>query len=250
MTIYHFIFTAAAFFSIYIQTKTYALKTSVDLAQGSDPDLERTYTGYLRVRRWLSPVIAALAAVLVGIGAFLYQGTSLFIGALLFGVWVFAALGDIFIEGSYSITNEKMKGTYYIIGMLLFIVFTFGLGVGLIVNSVVTGGASLLWVLAAAVVSVLFGITAYRTMAVTAETLVIMLVYTGAVTTLLCGGLLSAVTGSAHLGYIGIAYFFSDWCVGLRDFGKNPPRLLKENILIVILILYYTIMLTSIDLVF
>lgn len=100
---------------------------------------------------------------------------------------------------------------------------------------------------AAAVAAAAMGVIAYRTLAVTPETRAIMWVYTVAVTVLLCGGILSALGGSVHLATLGIAYFFSDWCVGLRDFGSGGTPLLKEHILIVILILYYTIMLTSID---
>ena len=55
------------------------------------------------------------------------------------------------------------------------------------------------------------------------------------------------MAGQPHLAYIGIAYFVSDWCVGIRDFGNPSLEWLKRNLLIIILILYYTIMLTSID---
>lgn len=94
------------------------------------------------------------------------------------------------------------------------------------------------------------GVIAYQTLDVAPETFAIMPVYTISVTVLLCGGILSALAGNVHLAYIGTAYFISDWCVGLRDFGKNIPAFLKKNILIIILTLYYSIMLMSIDFVF
>ncbi len=257
MTVSHFIYLVVAFFAVYVQTKSYALNAALTDTPDAHPALVVEYGRLLRVRRWLSPFIAGLTALLVMVGAFV-QGdlstgdtspgdASTFLGLLLTAVWVMAAAGDIFIEGSYSTTDETVKGRYYIVGMALFILFTLGLGLGLSANALanldVPGGQAL----AAAVVSVVMGVIAYRTLDVTAETRVIMRVYAVSVTVLLCGGLLSALGGSVHLAYIGIAYFFSDWCVGLRDFGKNVPPLLKEHILIVILILYYTVMLTSID---
>lgn len=245
MTLFHFLFVIAALAAVYIQTKSYALST----VRGSQSELEAEYARLLRVRRFMSPFIAGLAAGLVMLGAFVFGNTSLFLGILFSAVWVMAALGDIFIEGSYSIDDESIKARYYIIGMALFIVFTLGLGVGLIVNAVVEGVPGY-QILIAAGISIVMGVIAYRTLKVAPETLAIMLVYTVSVTVLLCGGILSALVGNVHLAYIGIAYFISDWCVGLRDFGKKVPALLKENILIVILVLYYTIMLMSIDFVF
>ncbi len=246
MTLFHFLFVITALAAVYIQTKSYALST----VRSSQPELEAEYARLLRVRRFMSPFIAGLAAGLVMLGAFVFGNISPFLGILFSAVWVMAALGDIFIEGSYSIDDESIKARYYIIGMALFIVFTLGLGVGLIVNAVVVEGVPGYQILIAAGISIVMGVIAYRTLKVAPETLAIMLVYTVSVTVLLCGGILSALVGNVHLAYIGIAYFISDWCVGLRDFGKKVPALLKENILIVILVLYYTIMLMSIDFVF
>ena len=250
MTLFHFIFVITAFIAVYIQTKSYTLSTAVDALQGSHPEFDAEYARLLRVRRFMSPLIAGLAAGLVILGAFVFGNTTLFLGILLSAVWAMAALGDIFIEGSYSIDDESVKARYYMIGMVLFIVFTLGLGVGLIINAAVIEDLPTYQALIAAGVSIVMGVIAYQTLNVAPETLAIMLVYTVSVTVLLCGGILSALTGNVHLAYIGIAYFVSDWCVGLRDFGKNVPPFLKENILIIILMLYYSIMLMSIDFVF
>ncbi|MCB2178436.1 hypothetical protein KQH61_03385 [bacterium] len=241
MTILHFIFIATAFFSVYIQTKSYALK--------DQPEKAAEYEDLLRIRRVMSPLIAGMAALMVAFGAFVISESPRFLGVLFTAVWAFASLGDIFIEGSYSTEDEAVKGRYYIIGMALFILFTLGLGVGLSYYAVAEQGATFIQLGIALVVAAALGVAAYRTLAVTEETRAIMLVYVVAVVSLLCGGILSAITGNAHLAYIGIGYFFSDWFVGLRDFGKNVPRFLQRHVLILILILYYTIMLTSIDLV-
>ena len=96
-------------------------------------------------------------------------------------------------------------------------------------------------------VSIALAGVAYSTLEVSPEKFGIVLAYSVSVATLLCGGILSAINGHPHLAYIGIAYFFSDWLVGMRNFGKRPPAWLQKNALILILILYYTIMLTSID---
>jgi hypothetical protein len=251
VTLLHFLFVLTAFFAVYIQTKSYALSAAVNALQGSHPEFDAEYVRLLRIRRFMSPFIAGLAAGMVMLGAFVFGNTTLFLGILLSAVWVMAALGDIFIEGSYSIDDESVKARYYIIGMALFIVFTLGLGVGLIINAAVIEGALPAYqILVAAGVSIAMGVIAYQTLNVAPETFAIMLVYTVSVTVLLCGGILSALTGNTHLAYIGIAYFVSDWCVGLRDFGKNIPTFLKNNILIIILMLYYSIMLMAIDFVF
>lgn len=251
MTLFHFVFVIAAFIAVYIQTKSYTLSAAIEALQGPHPEFEAEYARLLRIRRFMSPFIAGLAAGLVILGAFVFGNTTLFLGILLSTVWVMAALGDIFIEGSYSIDDESVKARYYIIGMALFIVFTLGLGVGLIINATAIEGVLPTYqILIAAGVSIAMGVIAYRTLDVAPDTLIIMLVYTVSVTALLCGGILSALTGNVHLAYIGIAYFISDWCVGLRDFGKNVPIILKNNILIIILMLYYSIMLMSIDFVF
>jgi hypothetical protein len=168
-------------------------------------------------------------------------------GAVLTAVWIFAATGDIFVEASYASEDEATRARNYIIGMALFIVVTLGLGVGLIVNALVLEGIATVPALVAVGISIALAVAAYFTLEVSPETFAIVLVYCVSVTTLLCGGILSAMAGQPHLAYIGIAYFVSDWCVGIRDFGKRPPAWLQRHLLIIILILYYTIMLTSID---
>ncbi|MFN2143722.1 MAG: hypothetical protein ACK2T7_00140 [Anaerolineales bacterium] len=242
MTIFHFIYVITAIFSVYIQTKSYAYSDR--------PEKAEEYAGLLKIRRVMSPLIAGMAAVFVALGAFVFGSPPRFLGILFTVVWALASLGDIFIEGSYSIEDEAIKGRYYIIGMALFILFTLGLGVGLSIYAVGQSGATYLHLGISLVISILLGVAAYRTLEVTAETRAIMLVYVVSVVTLLCGGILSAVSGNLPLAYIGIGYFFSDWFVGLRDFGKNVPKFLQSHVLVVILMLYYTIMLTSIDLMF
>lgn len=140
MTLFHFLFVITAFTAVYIQTKSYALSTAVDAFRNSHPEFGTEYAQLLRVRRFMSPFIAGLTAGLVILGAFVFGNTTLFLGILLSTVWGMAALGDIFIEGSYSIDDESAKARYYIIGMVLFIVFTLGLGVGLIFNAAVVEG--------------------------------------------------------------------------------------------------------------
>lgn len=250
MTSFHLVFLAVAFYAVFVQVRSYAFAEAI--AAGSDPRpvLEAEYARLLRIRRVMSPAIAGLAAVLVALGSFVIrEHPSLLIGILLTSVWALAAIGDIFVEGSYSASDEAKKATFYIAGMALFILVTLGLGVGLIVNALSTGSLSAGTIAGSAAAALLMGGLAYLTLDVSPENLGIVLVYTVAVTTLLCGGLLSALTGQPHLAFVGIAYFFSDWCVGLRDFGKRVPAFLKRNLLIVILILYYSIMLISIDLV-
>lgn len=239
MTILHFVFVLVAFFAVYIQTKSYAL--------AGQPQAQAEYRRLLRVRRVVSPGIAGLAALIVAYGSLVLGNATLFMGLLLTGVWVFASLGDIFIEGSYSTTNADKKARYYILGMVLFIVFTLGLGIGLVVQGIFIEQVALAGVLAAAAGALVMGMLAYRTLEVAPENRAVVLVYTVSVTVLLWGGLLMALAGQVHLAYIGCAYFVSDWCVGLRDFGKHVPPLLQRNLLIVILMLYYSIMLVAID---
>jgi len=246
VTIFHFVFLVIAFYAIYIQARSYALQEATE-KDSADAGLMAQYAKLLAIRRFMSPFMAGSAAILVSAGAFVFQNTSLFLGAVLTGIWVSACIGDIFVEGSYSVSDEKVKARYYTIGMVLFVVVTLGLGVGLIINGVLFNTLPNYLIFIAIGVSIVMGIVAYFTLDVSPENLGIVLVYTVAVSTLLCGGIMSTMIGDTHLGYIGIAYFISDWCVGLRDFGKKVPQLLNNNLTIIILILYYTIMLTSID---
>ena len=246
MTIFHFAFVVIAFFAVYIQARSYALQEATEKEDAS-LELKEAYARLLVIRRFMSPFIAGSAAILVSAGAFIFQTTSIFLGAVLTGTWVFACIGDIFVEGSYSTTDAYVKERYYIFGMILFVVVTLGLGVGLIINATVFTTLPRYLILIAVGSSIAMGIIAYFTLEVSPDTKVIVWVYTVAVMTLLCGGIMSAMIGNPYLAYIGIAYFISDWCVGLRDFGKKIPKVLDNNITIIILILYYTIMLVSID---
>ncbi|MFN2195699.1 MAG: hypothetical protein ACK2UW_06205 [Anaerolineales bacterium] len=250
MTIYHLIFIFVALFAVYVQTKSYALQEASQALKGTRLHIEVEYQRLRRVRRGLSPGIAALTALIVAIGSFLYGGAPPFLGFLLTGVWVLAAVGDFFVESSYAATDPARKQRDYILGMLIFILFTLGLGIGLAVYILSAVGVGITPAVIAAAAAVLLGVLAYLTLNVTPDTRLIILLYTVSVSVLLWSGLLAALTDNWHLAYIGIAYFFSDWLVGLRDFGKNPPPGLKENALILILMLYYTIMLVSIDFVF
>lgn len=247
MTIFHFIFVGVAFFAVYVQTKSYALEQASRALNGTRLHIELEYQRLRRVRRALSPGIAALTAVIVATGTFLYAGAPPYLGFLLTGVWVLAAIGDFFVESSYATTDPSRKRRDYMLGMLIFILFTLGLGIGLAVYTLSVAGLSAGLTVGAAAVAIILGLLAYRALNVTPDTRLIILVYTVSVTLLLWSGLLAALAGSWHMAYIGIAYFFSDWLVGLRDFGKNLPPGLKENALVFILMLYYTIMLVSID---
>jgi len=246
MTLAYLLFLAVSLVSTYVQTKSYALARWLEAAGDVAKDnLAQEYDRLRCARRVMSPFIAGLAALLVAWGGLVQGNVRPFIGILFTVVWIFAALGDIFIEGSYSVDDDATKARFYMIGMGLFIIFTLGLGVGLIINAM-RSGVGWRWAGVAAVVSALFGWLAYGTLVVAPENRTMVLVYLLAVVSLLCGGLLSAVAGNAYLAYIGIGYFVSDWCVGLRDMGKAMPLFFQRNILIVILVLYYSIMFTSI----
>lgn len=254
MSPFLFAFVAFAFFAIYVQTRSHTLAWVFgETDEGAAPQsLRAEYHSLLRIRRVTSPLIAASTGALIlaatFAGAPLAEGRMVFLAALFGGVWLTAGAGDIFIEGAYSIQDPRKQERFYFIGMLLFIAFTLGLGAGLIYHALHFEALNPGCLAAAVVVSCVCGGIAFLTLKVSRETLPVMLVYLAAVTTLLCGGIVSAMIGDAALAYIGIAYFVSDWCVGLRDFGKRVPALLARHILIVILMLYYSIMLTSLQL--
>jgi hypothetical protein len=247
MTLLHLVFLLVALFSVYVQAKSYGLARALDENAGL-PASRAEYERLLRARRLTSPAVAALTALLVGLGAFVWQGTSPYLGGLLTSVWACAALGDVFVEGSYSTDEPATKARFYVIGMLLFVVVTLGLGAGLGIHAVWLVGISTLQLGVGIGLSMVMGLVAYRTLDVDRERFPLLVGYTFCVSTLLCGGVLSAFAGYPRLAYIGTAYFVSDWCVGLRDFGKPVPALLHENLLVLILALYYSIMLVSIDL--
>ena len=247
MTPYQIAFVAVALYSTYVQVRSYALREVLDAAPDSLSTFRAEYESLVRKRRIVTPFIGGLTALLVAVGSLLDAAPSLYMGSLLTAVWLSAATGDIFVEGSYAAEDDATKARYYTIGMALFVLVTLGLGVGLMVYALVIEGMATAPALVAVGVSIALAGVAYSTLKVSPETFGIVLVYSASVATLLCGGILSAIHGHPHLAYIGIAYFFSDWLVGLRDFGKRPPAWLQKNALIVILILYYTIMLTSID---
>jgi hypothetical protein len=247
MTPYHVAFVAVAMYSTYVQVRSYALREVLDAAPDSPAALRAEYESLVRRRRIVTPLIGGLTALLVAVGTLIGVAPSLYMGILLTAVWIFAATGDIFVEGSYAAEEDATKVRYYTIGMALFVVVTLGLGVGLMVHALVIEGMATAPALLAVGFSLALAGVAYSTLEVSPETLGIVLVYSASVATLLCGGILAAINGHPRLAYIGIAYFLSDWLVGLRDFGKRPPAWLEKNALIIILALYYTIMLTSID---
>ncbi len=249
MSMLHFSFIVVAFFAIYIQAKSYALAGVIDGEETVSEDLKNLYKRLLKIRRFNSPFIAGLAAVFVAVGTYSNPKTSLFVGVLFSAVWGFASIGDIFIEGSYSISDPATKEKFYFVGMLIFIVVTLGCGGGLIYYAFASTNIGFWWIAGAVAVSIIMGILAFFSLEVTKENLVICLVYDVSVCILLCGGLLSAIAGNMHMAFIGITYFISDWCVGLRDFGKYLPDFFKEHMLIVIVTIYYLNMLISIDLV-
>jgi len=247
MTPYHVAFVAVALYSTHLQVRSYALREALDTAPGSPSALRAEYERVVRRRRIASPLIGGLTALLVAMGCLVGDGPSPPICILLATVWILAATGDIFVERSYAAEDAAAKARFYAIGMALFVAVTLGLGLGLTLNALLLEGMEAAPALAAVGISVALAAVAYSTLEVSRETLGMVLVYSASVATLLCGGILSAIIGDPRLAYIGIAYFFSDWLVGVRDFGRRRPEWLKRNALILILVLYYTIMLTSID---
>jgi uncharacterized membrane protein len=246
MSLYHYIFIVTAFAAIFIQGKT---RSYQDLLSNTD---EKSKTGQselrqlLKIRRFMSPFIAGLTAVLIMVLTLEKGLLHEFLPRIFVLVWLLASFGDVFMEGAYTVTDKKRQDELYLIGMILFMVMTVLLGLGLILNAQKSDLA-----LSAHLVSILLplllGLGAFTTLKVDKETLIPMMVYALSVSILLCGGIYSIFAGQLQLAFIGIGYFCSDWFVGQRDFGKRKYPLLDRWILLIILILYYSIMLVSLD---
>ncbi len=133
MTLYQIAFVAVALYSTYVQVRSYALREALDAAPDSPSTFRSEYESLVRRRRIVTPFIGGLTALLVAIGSFVDAVPSLYMGSLLTAVWLSAAAGDIFVEGSYAVEDDATKTRYYTIGMALLVLVTLGLGVGLIV---------------------------------------------------------------------------------------------------------------------
>jgi len=246
MTIYHILYILTAFAAIFVQAKSRSLQELVPHLGEEQLLIQTELDRLLILRRFMSPFIAGLTALLILFSS-LHRGTlDHYIPRLFIPVWLLASIGDIFIEGAYSIREKARQQLYYFIGMVLFMAMTVLLGAGLIVYALKTPLAPAAHAVSI-LIPVLLGAGAFFTLRLDRETLVPMIVYDLSVSVLLCGGLYSLFAGRYVLAFIGIGYFISDWMVGLRDFGKKRYRFLEQWVLLIILMLYYSIMLLSLD---
>lgn len=194
----------------------------------------------------MSPFIAGLTALLILIVSVEKNLLGELLPRVFIFVWALASLGDVFIEGAYSIEDKKKQDRFYLIGMVIFMAMTILLGWGLIQNSRNHPQSTMAHILSISL-PILSGLAAFKTLKLEKDTLGPMIVYDLSVSLLLCGGLYSLFSKQYQLAYIGIGYFLSDWLVGFRDFGKKKIPFLERWILIMILVLYYSIMLLSLD---
>lgn len=244
MTIFHLIFFLTSLTAVYIQTKSRAYQDLPDKLKVKG--VEKELNKLLAIRRFMSPFIAGLTAFLILFITFKYNLWSEKLPRFLIPVWGLASLGDVFIEGAYSIKDKKKQDRFYLIGMVVFMAMTVLLGIGLIVNAepnILVPAAHFISI----TIPLVLGIGAFATLKLDRSTLGPMIVYDLAVSVLLCGGLYSLFAGEYQLAYIGIGYFISDWLVGTRDFGKWKFKFLDRWILLLILLLYYSIMFLSVD---
>jgi hypothetical protein len=248
MNPYYFIFIISAFAAIFIQAKSRSYQDLIPSLSENTGREKDELKQLLLIRRFMSPFIAGLTAFLIFLAALEGGHLAELIPRIFIPVWLLASVGDIYIEGAYSIEDKKRQEGFYLIGMVLFMGMTVLLGLGLIVNARQTSLSPLAHLVSISIPIVL-GLGAFFTLKLNKETLAAMIVYDLAVSILLCGGLYSAFAGQGQLAYIGIGYFISDWLVGQRDFGKKKFPFLDRWILLLILLLYYSIMLVSLDVV-
>jgi len=246
MTIYHILYILTAFVAIFVQAKSRSYQDLLPHLGEEQLLIQTDLDRLLIIRRFMSPFIAGLTALLILIAS-LCQGTlDQFVPRLFIPVWLLASSGDVFIEGAYSIRDKSRQQIYYLIGMFLFMAMTVLLGSGLIVYALKTPLPALAHPVSILIPAAL-GVGAFFTLRLDKGTLGPMIIYDLSVSVLLCGGLYSLFAGHYALAFIGIGYFVSDWMVGLRDFGKRKSRFLEQWVLLIILMLYYTIMLLSLD---
>lgn len=244
MTIYHMLYILTAISAVFIQAKS---RTLQDLPEDlMNETLSAELSRLLLIRRFMSPFIAGFTALLIFIVTVQNGQRGSFLPLIFIPVWLLASLGDIFIEGAYSIEDKKKQDNYYLIGMVIFMGMTVLLGGGLIKNALQYPLTQFAHILSISL-AILSGIAAFLTLKLDKSTLGPMIVYDLSVSVLFCGGLYSLFAGQYQLAYIGIAYFVSDWLVGIRDFGKKKIPFLERWILLIILLLYYSIMLLSLD---
>ncbi len=244
MSLYHLIYFIAALTAVFIQARSRVLQ---DLpAEMMTAGLQGELDGLLRKRRFMSPFIAGLTALLILLITLRYGLWKENLPLTFIPVWALASLGDVFIEGAYSISDKKKQDRFYLTGMVIFMGMTVLLGAGLINNALKTP-LPLYAHITAVALPLAVGAGAFTTLKLDRDTLVPMIVYDLAVSVLFCGGLYSLFAGEYQLAYIGIGYFLSDWLVGLRDFGRRKPRFLERWNLLLILLLYYSIMMMSVD---
>lgn len=244
MTIIHLVYFLTALTAVYVQARSRALQDLPEVL--IDISVRDELNRLLGIRRFMSPFIAGLTAVLILLITFRYSLWFETLPRFLIPVWGLASLGDVFIEGAYSIDDKKKQERFYLTGMVVFMAMTVLLGTGLIINAdpPVLGRAVHI---ASIGIPLVIGIGAFTTLKLDKATLGPMIVYDLSVSVLLCGGLYSLFTGQYQLAYIGIGYFISDWLVGIRDFGKWKFKFLERWILLFILLIYYSIMLLSVD---
>ncbi len=244
MTLYHLIYFISALTAVFIQSRSRSLQ---DLPESAlNDELRRELNRLLGIRRFMSPFIAGLTALLILLITLRFGLWRDTLPLTFIPVWALASLGDVFIEGAYSIRDRKKQDRFYLIGMVIFMGMTVLLGLGLIANALVSA-LPLYAHITAVALPALVGVGAFTTLKLDKDTLGPMIVYDLAVSMLFCGGLYSLFAGEYQLAYIGIGYFISDWLVGLRDFGKRRPRFLERWNLLLILLLYYSIMMMSVD---
>ncbi|MDC7232642.1 MAG: hypothetical protein PQJ58_05385 [Spirochaetales bacterium] len=244
MTLYHLIFFLTAVTAVFIQSKS---RTLQDLPEElMNEDLHNELSRLLKIRRFMSPFIAGLTALLILMITARHQLWNETLPRFFVPVWALASIGDIYIEGAYSIEDKKKQERFYLIGMILFMAMTLLLGIGLMVNAGAAASGRIARIISIGL-PVLLGIGAFFTMKLDKDTLGPMIVYDVAVSVLLCGGLFALFAGQYQMAYIGMGYFISDWLVGTRDFGKWKPAFLDRWILLFILLIYYSIMILSVD---
>lgn len=246
MTLYHFLYILTAIAAVFIQAKSRAYQDLVPHLEEEQILIQSELDALLGIRRFMSPFIAGLTALLIFLVSFQRGTLDQFLPRLFIPVWLMASAGDIFIEGAYSIRDRSRQQLYYLIGMVLFMGMTLLLGSGLIIHALKTELPAYAHTVSILVPLVL-GAGAFFTLRLDKDTLIPMIIYDLSVSVLLCGGLYSLFAGHSVLACIGIGYFLSDWMVGLRDFGKKRVRFLEQWILLIILVLYYSIMLLSLD---
>ena len=218
-----FMFIALALTSVYIQTAN------------------------LDIRQFTTPLMGGVVAICAVIG--LVKGRiKASEGAMFIAAWTLAACGDVCFEMSRLSATPENAGKFYMAAVVFFLAGYLIFGVSFNIFGAKAEPSK--WVVATAVlVSVAMGVAAYSSLLVPPGQGALIVVYSAQGVILLCGGLLCLMSRRYHFAAIGILLFFSDWVVGMKDFG-NPdivPLFVKEHAFILILVTYYIPMMASID---